>query len=118
VSISYIPAPGLSLTNLLKACKRAGIEFSCPTEQLEKIIENFNLVIHLGFKLNTSLLWYSYFIITNLKIIVDGATQEERKMNLKEKANSLFKDLINQNLVQDIKESQYFKEAGINILWR
>lgn len=76
---SYLPTPSLSLTKLIKACKRASIEFTCPTAQLEKVIENFDLVIHLGFKLNSSLLWYSYFVAINLKVDVDGATQQEKK---------------------------------------
>lgn len=114
----YLPTASLSLTKLVKSCKRAGIEFTCPTEQLEKVIENLDLVIHLGLKLNSSLLWYSYFIATSLKVIVDGTTQQERKINLRRKVLSLFEDLESQRLAQKTKDSPYFNKSGINILWR
>lgn len=117
-SEAYVPTPHLSSTELLKSCKRAGIDFTCPTDLLERVIENLNIVVHLGLQLTSSMMWYSYFIAINLKIIADGSTEQERKGNLKNKMLDLYQDLEHRSLVQKAQAVQYFDRDGINILWR
>jgi hypothetical protein len=115
----YIPTKKLSISELLKSCRRNGIHFNYPNEIIELLLENLNLVIHFGFKLNSALLWYIYFVTNSMQFkYEDSVPIKEREKKFKENAMNVINDLETRKLIQNAEDTDYYKKPGINIFWR
>lgn len=115
----YSPLKKLKVSELLKSCKRNGIHFNYSNEILHLLFENLNLVVHFGYKLNSALLWYIFFIITDLKVNVQGSVSTDRsEETMKRCLISVLSDLEKRKLVMKADENELFKKQGINIFWR
>ena len=111
----FIPRENLKISDLLKACRRNGIKFTYPNETLNRIYENLNLVLHFGFKLSPALLWYMFWIASNIKAIIDNSQSAQELFRAK--VLKTLEDLEKNGFVEKI-ESSVYNRPGINILWR
>lgn len=111
----FLPRENLRISELLKACRRNGIEFNYSNETLNRIYENLNLILHFGFKLNTALLWYMFWMARSIKATVDSSQSAQE--SFRAKAIKTLEDLEKNGFVERIASSIY-NSPGINIFWR
>jgi hypothetical protein len=115
----YSPSKKLTVSEMLSSCQRNGIHFNYSNEILNLLLENLNLVVHFGYKLNAALLWYIYYIISDLHVYLSSpASAGKPEEALKEGLINVLKDLEKRKLVIRTEETKFFKKSGINIFWR
>jgi len=104
----YAPASHLGLPKLLKTCENVGIQFNKPYDILHRVWDNLNLVVHLGTRLPSSMVWSMYFTAKGTKPMASS------KEAFVPEALRVMKVLESENLVERIDG----KSDGLTIYWR
>ncbi len=113
-----VPSPRLDIPSLVKACYAEGLEFGVDSEILQTMWDNLNLVVHLGFRLNTATLIHFYSTVRSLRPMVQGAkTDEEARRGGPQRAQRIIERLEREGLVKEYVQPGD-ERIAVDILWR
>ena len=108
----FIPKGSLDVSLILASCKRKGVRFLYPNETINVILENLNLVVHFGFRLNPEVLWYMFIIARDTKLIL-----EKDENTLSQKIREVLEDLTHDGYVEKL-EVPTSQDKDLTIFWR